>query len=172
MRKQFFFIPVLVLLSVNLSAQVNKNTLTGFVADKYSKQPIEFATVQLLPLADSAVISTTVTNKKGKFSFNKIAYGSYTIRFSFIGYENNNIRITVNQEKQNIGIVEIAATTKIMNEVVVTTKKSLLNTTIDRKVYNVSQDIMAQSGTASDILKNIPSVEVDIDGQVLLRGFG
>ena len=170
MGKHFFFISILVLLSANLFSQGKNNTVTGIVIDKLSKQPIEFATVQLMLQDDSAVISTTVTDKKGKFVFNKISGGSYMLRLSFIGYENNSIKIIVNRQSQNIGTIEITAAAKNMNEVTVTAKKFLLNTGIDRKVYNVSEDIMAQSGTASDILKNIPSVEVDIEGQVLLRG--
>ena len=170
MSKQLFFISVLLLFSGYLFSQEKKNEFTGIVIDKSSKQPVEFATVEVLHQNDSVIISTTVTDKKGKFTFNKIASGSYILRLSFIGYENNSIKITVTRQNQNIGAIEIATVAKNMNEVTVTAKKSLLNTNIDRKVYNVSQDIMAQSGSASDILKNIPSVEVDIDGQVLLRG--
>jgi outer membrane receptor protein involved in Fe transport len=66
----------------------------------------------------------------------------------------------------------LSNSTQQLNEVVVTGKKPMLNTSIDRKVYNVDQDIMSKSGAASDILKNIPSVEVDIDGNVSLRGSG
>ncbi len=158
------------LIATNLFPQAKNSIVTGIVLDKSSEQPVEFATVQLMKQADSTVIITTVTDKKGKFDFNKTASGSYILRVSFIGYENNSIKITVNRQNQNIGQIEITIAAKNMNEVVVTAKKSLLNTGIDRKVYNVSQDIMAQSGSASDILKNIPSVEVDIEGQVLLRG--
>lgn len=158
------------MLSTSLFSQPGNNAVTGIVADKSSKQPIEFATAQLMNPNDSAVVSTTVTDKKGKFIFTNPASGSYILRISFIGYENSFIKITVSRQKQNIGVIEIISAAKSMSEVVVTTKKSLLNTNIDRKVYNVSQDIIAQTGSVSDILKNIPSVEVDIEGQVLLRG--
>ncbi len=170
MRKQFFYISILILFSESLFSQEKTNTVTGIVIDKFSKQPIEFASIQLIRKDDSTVISTTLTDKKGKFIINKISGGNYILRSSFIGYENNRLEITVSQQNHNIGTIEITTTATKMNEVVVSAKKSLLNTGIDRKVYNVSQDIMAQNGSASDILKNIPSVEVDIDGQVLLRG--
>ncbi len=145
-------------------------SVTGIIADKSSKQPIEFATVQLLHPGDSSVINTTVTDRKGKFVLDKITAGNYILCFSFIGYEKTILPVVIKQQKENIGTIEIEVSLKNMNEVLVTARKSLLNTGIDRKVYNVGQDIMAQSGSASDILKNIPSVEVDIEGQVSLRG--
>ena len=116
------------------------------------------------------MITATVSDRKGKFVLDKIANGNYILRFSFIGYEKTIMAVTVNQKKENVGTIEIGVLTKDMSEVTVTSRKSLLNTSIDRKVYNVTQDLMAQSGSASDILKNIPSVEVDIEGQVSLRG--
>ena len=151
-------------------AQTNNAIITGMVADQSSKQPIEFVTVQLLNAADSFVLKTTVTDRKGKFLLDNVAMGQYILRFSFIGYTKIILPITVNKPKENISPVEMALMTKDMSEVTVTTRKSLLNTSIDRKIYNVTQDIMAQSGSASDVLKNVPSVEVDIDGNVSLRG--
>ena len=164
----FFF--TFFLCSIKTIAQANKSTITGIVIDKLSRQPVEFATVQLLNSADSNVIKTTVTDRKGKYLLDGVATGNYILRFSFIGYSKIVMSFTVNQTKEQAGTIEIAGLTKNMSEVIVTTRKSLLYTSIDRKVYNVTQDIMAQSGTASDVLKNVPSVEVDIEGNVSLRG--
>jgi outer membrane receptor protein involved in Fe transport len=172
MSKQFicnaFFLILFILILGGVKGIAQ--SVTGIIADKSSKQPIEFATVQLLHSGDSTVINTAVTDRNGKFVLDKIAAGNYILRFSFIGYEKVILPVVVKQQKENVGIVEIGVLSKNMNEVTVTARKSLLNTSIDRKIYNVSQDIMAQSGSASDILKNIPSVEVDIEGQVTLRG--
>ncbi len=166
----FLFFSSFTLFNSKAIVQANNSVITGFVADQSSKQPIEFATVQLLHPADSIVIKTTVTGRKGKFVLDNIATGKYILLFSFIGYSKIVIPFTVDQPKENAGTIEIATLTNNMSEVTVTARKSLLNTSIDRKVYNVSQDIMAQSGSASDVLKNVPSVEVDIDGNVSLRG--
>lgn len=151
-------------------AQLTESSVGGTVVDRSSKKPIEFASVELLNPADSAVVQNTITDRKGKFLLEKISAGNYIISFSFIGYDKTVIPVNVEQPKENLGNIEIGVISKSMDEVVVTTKRSLLNTSIDRKIYNVSQDIMAQSGSASDILKNIPSVEVDIEGGVSLRG--
>jgi outer membrane receptor protein involved in Fe transport len=146
------------------------SSVTGVVQDKSSKQVIQFATLKLLNPKDSAVIKTTVTDHKGKFSVDNISNGSYLLQCSFIGYAKILMPLTVNQKRENAGVIEIEVLSKDMSEVTVTSRKSLLNTSIDRKIYNITQDIMAQSGSASDILKNVPSVEVDIEGQVSLRG--
>ncbi|MEP6677059.1 MAG: TonB-dependent receptor, partial [Ferruginibacter sp.] len=148
-----------------LSAQIS-----GTVIYQASKKPMALVTVSLLNATDSTANTLTVTDPSGRFNFDKIKPGHYTLRFSFIGYRKTDKAIDVAGKKINAGTVEMIMLPKAMNEVTVTAQKSLLNTSIDRKVYNVSQDIMAQSGTASDILKNVPSVEVDIDGNVSLRG--
>ncbi len=162
---------ILISSSSPIFAQLNGTAVFGIVADKATGQPIEFATVQILNAKDSSITTATVTDKKGKFSFANIVKGNYILQSTFIGFTESyrSFNIT-NQQKLNLGKIDIQATATKLKEVVVTDKKSLLNTSIDRKVYNVGQDIMAQSGTASDVLKNIPSVEVDIDGNVSLRG--
>ncbi len=163
---------IALLFSLSLFCQ-NGGSIQGTVVDKSSRLPVEFATIQLLKVADSSVINTTLTDKKGKFLLQHIPNGNYLVQKSFIGYIDNYTPVAIDKEQKiNLGIIELLNTAKNMNEVVVTSQKSVLNTSIDRKVYNVSRDIMAQSGTASDILKNIPSVEVDIDGNVSLRGSG
>ncbi|HQV55844.1 MAG: TonB-dependent receptor [Chitinophagaceae bacterium] len=169
MQRKLLFITALTFLSVSLFGQA-VNSISGVIQDKTSKQPIEFATVQLLQLPDSSIIKTTVTDKKGKFTIEDIELGNYIVSYTFIGYSQTMLPVTVDQKKETLGQIELEVLSKSLSEVTVTGRKSLLNTSIDRKVYNVSQDIMAQSGVASDILKNIPSVEVDIDGAVNLRG--
>lgn len=157
--------------SSQLIAQQAGTIIAGSVLDKSNSEVVEFATIQLLKLSDSTPIKSTVTDKKGKFILENIEPGSYLLRCSFIGFSNKDIPVNINkQSRLNLGKIEITSVASSLKEVTVTGKKSLLNTSIDRKTYNVTQDIMAQSGTASDVLRNIPSVVVDIDGNVSLRG--
>ena len=133
-------------------AQQVKSTLIGTVVDKASQQPVEFVTVILLNKKDSATIKTTITDKKGKFSIEEIIPGDYLIRYSFIGYDDfiaPELRITAAQKNINLGIVELSHDAKKLNEVTVSSTKTTLNTSIDRKVYNVDQDILSKSGAAS-----------------------
>ena len=160
------------LLSLNLHAQIKNSSVSGIVADRSTGQAIEFATIQLINPADSSIVKATVTDKKGRFILEHIAAGEYSLHCTFIGYERSIKTILINndQHKLQLGTILIASFSATLKEVTVTSKKSLLNTSIDRKVYNVAEDLLSQTGSASDILKNIPSVEVDIEGQVSLRG--
>ncbi len=150
-----------------------RGTITGTITDNVSKQPLEFANVVLIKTQDSSTYANVVTGKKGKFLIEAVAIGNYIIKYSSIGYANNKTApfvISAQQKNYNVGALQLVSESKKLDEVTVTSTKSLLNTSIDRKTYNVSQDIMATTGSASDVLKNVPSVEVDIDGQVSLRG--
>ena len=166
-------ISFLVLIGFPFFAQEPVTSLIGVIVDKDSKTPVEFANIELLKTSDSSVITGTVTDVKGRFIIDQLKAGSYLLRYSFIGYEKTIIPVTVTgKPRMNLGTIEILLQSKPISNVTVTATKSLLNTSIDRKSYDVTKDIMAQSGTASDVLKNIPSVEVDIEGNVSLRGSG
>lgn len=159
----------------SLFSQQSNRVVSGTVVDKISQKPVEFANVSLLKEKDSVVVQGTVTDKKGKFSLTNILPGTYQIRYSYIGYtsvDTRSLTITLEQTIIQLGTIELSNSSTALGEVVVTGKRSVLRTSIDRKIYNVSQDLMSRAGTASDILKNIPSVEVDIEGNVNLRGTG
>lgn len=159
------------LFCVSLTAQQTGTNLIGAITDKTAKNFIEFANVELLKASDSSIVTGTVTDGKGKFSIEQVKAGEYLLRSSFIGYDRTYTHVSVTgKPRMNIGTIEIGISSKVMADVTVTATRSLLNTSIDRKSYDVTKDIMAQSGSASDVLKNIPSVEVDLDGQVSLRG--
>ncbi len=172
---RFFLFIFFVLLSSNVFAQQSKISISGTVIDKTSQQPIQFVSVTIMYQKDSSSVTGTVTDKKGKFSIQDVDPGNYLIRYSYIGYDAINMqRLTVKADYPvvNVGTIIMSNSSKELNEVLVTGKKSMLKTSIDRKIYTVDQDIMSKSGAASDILKNIPSVEIDIDGNVSLRGSG
>lgn len=155
-----------------LSAKA-QTTVTGTVVDNSAKKPVEFASVLLLHLPDSTLTKGTATDKKGKFSIAGVQPGNYIVRTSFIGFdkvESAPFTIEAGTPKYTIEALKLVGDSKTLTNITVTGTRAQLNTSIDRKVYNVEQDIMSRSGTASDILKNIPSVEVDVEGNVALRG--
>jgi outer membrane receptor protein involved in Fe transport len=164
---------VFLLIGLSVNGQQTISTVTGIIIDAASKSPVEFANVELLKAADSLVVLGSITDSKGRFTIDQVKNGKYLLRYSFIGYERSYMPVTVTgKPRMNLGTIEILLASKPINNVTVTATKSILNTSIDRKSYDVTKDIMAQSGTASDVLKNIPSVEVDLDGNVSLRGSG
>src|ERR1700694_2431130 len=161
---------LLALFALRLPAQT---LISGNVLDKSSRQPVEFASVLLIHLPDSAATKGTATDKKGRFAFESVLPGNYIVRCSYIGFnvvQTAAFSLPAGQAKHPLPSIELYNAGKSLADVTVVGRRSTLNTSIDRKIYNVEQDIMSRSGSASDILKNIPSVEVDIDGNVALRG--
>jgi outer membrane receptor protein involved in Fe transport len=175
-RKRHYYLFILFfLIRLTVSAQDPVITIEGTVHDNASGKPIEFATIQLIRLPDSAIVKTTASGKKGEFRLEEIPTANYLVRCSFIGYEVSMVppvALSPGSAVYTVGRVDLSISGKALAEVTVTSKKQSLVTGIDRKIYNVDQDIMSRSGSVSDILKNIPSVEVDIEGGVLLRGSG
>lgn len=167
-------ISLFLVLTLSLSAQNNKlGTISGTVVDKATSRPMEFVNVVLRNKADSAIVAGTETDPKGKFGFIDIPPGEYFIRISFIGYSERRTsarKIDARNLNWNLGTVALTESSVNLDEVVVTGQKAFFNNTVDRKVYNIGQDIMSKSGSTSELLQSIPSVEVDIDGNVSLRG--
>jgi outer membrane receptor protein involved in Fe transport len=171
-----FLLLLFLLSSIALHAQSpSGGSVKGTVVDRSSSRGLEFVNVSLLSLPDSAVVTGTVTGKGGAFEIDKLKEGAYICRFSLMGYRSalsKRIGITPAQRAVAIGSVALDEAPVTLDEVVVTKEKLLQNNAIDRKVYNVGQDIAAKSGSASDVLQNVPSVEVDVEGNVSLRGSG
>lgn len=146
-----------------------KLKVTGKVIEKISKQPLEYATITLKNTANPKMIAGGVTNDKGEFAID-VTSGTYDIIVEFISFKSTEIKqksITDNLSLGTIGLAEDAAQ---LNEVVVRAEKTTVEIKLDKKVYNVGSDLMVKGGTVSDVLDNIPSVAVDAEGNVSLRG--
>ncbi|MCC3156497.1 TonB-dependent receptor [Hymenobacter sp. 15J16-1T3B] len=146
--------------------------LTGTVLDAASKQPVPFATVALLNAAGKP-IDGTVADDKGKFSIGGVAAGTYTVQVSFIGYKNlekPGVSFTDAGETVNLGTITLASATQQLGEVVVQGQRSLVEEKVDRTIYNAEKDETTRGGDATDVLKRVPLLSVDLDGNVSLRG--
>jgi outer membrane receptor protein involved in Fe transport len=173
MPKIYCYLLILIFFSINLIAQNKNGSVYGIVVELGTDNPIPFVNVLLLKTSDSSVVYAAATNKSGRFDFINVTDGDYLIKFSCIGFHElikPGIKIGNGGRKLNMGTNEMISAITDLDEVVVTSKKETFNNSVDRKVYNVEQDIMSKSGTAGDLLQNIPSVSVDIDGNVSLRG--
>ncbi len=147
--------------------------IIGSVADAETNQPVEFATIALIDPATNKPIDGAICDEKGQFSINKIAAGTYTVSISFIGYETQNIEsITVQDKKDelSLGVIKLSTGAKILNEVVVEAQKQLIEERVDRTIYNAENDQTARGGDATDVLKRVPMLSVDLDGNVSMRG--
>lgn len=147
----------------------NKVKVTGKVFEKISRQPLEYATISITAPNDTKVIAGGITNPKGEFDV-AVAPGTYDIKVEFISFKSTEIKGRTIQGDTNLGVVNLSEDAAQLNEVVVRAEKSTVEIKLDKKVYNVGQDMMVKGGTVSDVLDNVPSVSVDTEGNVSLRG--
>ena len=146
--------------------------LTGSIVDSASAKPIEFVSIALYNKGNGQAVDGTVADEKGKFTISKIVAGDYKVLVSFIGYGNktvDNIKLAKGQEL-DLGSISLSSNTKTLNEVTVTGQAALIEEKVDRLVYNAEKDITAKGGDATDILRKVPLLTVDLDGNVSLRG--
>jgi len=149
--------------------QVAKIKIKGTVIEKVSKQPLEYATITFVNPKFPKGISGGITNSKGEFDVD-INPGIYDITVEFISFKPNLISQRKLQESTNLGQIALEEDATQLNEVEVRAEKSSVEIKLDKKVYNVGQDMMVKGGTVSDVLDNVPSVSVDTEGNVSLRG--
>ena len=149
-------------------------SVTGTVVEADGTNPIPFASVALLALRDSTIVSGQLANEDGTFSLTDVPIGKYTLNIQFMGYEtftSKPIMLTPRTSiAYNAGKVGLRKKVNDLNEAVVATEASTLEMLIDRRVFRVGNDLSAAGGNAAEILVNVPSVAVDIDGNVSLRG--
>lgn len=154
--------------SQNKSA-TKKVKVTGIVVEKSSKQPLEYATITFVNSENPKDITGGIIDKKGEFDVN-IAVGVYNITIEFISFKPEKLNQINIQKNTNLGQIALNEEPSQLKEVVVQTKKSTTEIRLDKKIFHVGQDIIVRGGTASDVLDNVPSVTVDTDGNVSLRG--
>ena len=148
--------------------------VTGKVVDNKTNQPVEYATVALQSLKDSSIASGGITDAKGKFSLAEIKLGKYQLIVNFIGFERFiSAPFSLGRDgiQKDFGTISLfISKDNELAEVEVIVEKPLITTSIDKKVFNAEQSITSAGGTALDVLQNVPSVQVDQEGNVSLRG--
>jgi outer membrane receptor protein involved in Fe transport len=167
----------IILLSFNTFAQYapvkGTGSIRGKVFDRSSQQPMEYANIVLFRNADSTILTGTVTIADGSFTIKDIPHGEYYLVANFIGYNKTvkpYIVISDKNRQINIDSVLLVPLSYSVKEVDIVSEKAQVEYKIDKKVINVSQQINATEGTALDVLQNTPSIKVDMDGNVTLRG--
>lgn len=163
------------LLAANAFAQSSKGTgkISGVVIDSTSKQPIDFATIALMRISDAKSVNGGLSDDKGVFKLTGIPNGDYKLVVTFIGYKTTatkKISITDQDNDIKVGRILLQASGKQLNEVTVVGQKELVENKIDKMVYNAEKDVTSRGGDAGDILRKVPMVSVDMDGNIELRG--
>lgn len=146
-----------------------KVTVSGKIYEKSTNVPLEYATVVLKNVDKPEIVAGGVTDEKGNFKVDVIK-GIYTISYEFISLKT----IVINNKKIdsdiNLGTIFLEPDVSQLKEVVLISEKSTVEFKLDKRVYNVGQDMIVKGGTISDVLDNVPSVTVDPDGTIALRG--
>ncbi|MBQ2852975.1 MAG: TonB-dependent receptor [Bacteroidales bacterium] len=142
--------------------------IKGKVIDTETGGPLEYATVSLFYSQDSTFVNGVITDMKGAFSL-KAKAGKYYIVVQFIGYETKTVNINL-KDDITLGNIMMRPDSAMLDEVEVVAEKSTMSMTLDKRVFNVGKDVSSTAGNAIEVLDNIPSVNVDVDGNVSLRG--
>ncbi|WP_066830261.1 TonB-dependent receptor domain-containing protein [Rufibacter ruber] len=147
--------------------------ITGTVVDSTTSKPVEFATIALINAATGKTVDGTVTDEKGRFALTKVANGTYTLSISFIGYDTKELKkvtISAADQEANLGSVRLSSSHTKLQEVTVVGEKPLIEDKVDRLVYNAEKDITNTGGTAADVMQKVPSISLDQDGNIQMRG--
>lgn len=162
------------ILSFPLALFAQKAQIRGVVVDAETKAPIVGASVALLSQRTNAYIRGGQTGENGSFRITDLDINTYALQVTYVGYKEYirpNIVLTAGQQV-NLGNIAIAEDDNIIDEVVVEGRRPELEIGIDRKVFDVSQSMVSVGGTAQDLLANVPTLQVNQDGEVSLRGSG
>jgi outer membrane receptor protein involved in Fe transport len=144
--------------------------ISGTVLDSANQNVVEFATVALLEANSDKAINGAVADDKGKFTIKGIAPGKYKVVVSFIGYETKSLPITVDDKELELGNITISTQAELLQAVTIEGQKAIIEERVDRTIYNAENDLTAKGGDATDVLKRVPMLSVDLDGNVSLRG--
>ena len=185
MKKLLFLLVLLV--SFKLSAQFpggnNKDMakvmkdirgrVYGKIIDASTRKPVEFASVVVLWYNKDSLLSGALTQENGDFSVDNLPpMGGFRFRVTQIGYKPYETKIYIqmpNKIEQDLGDIKLEIDQKQLNEVEITAEKNAVVMSIDKRTYNVDKDLSAKGGTAADVMKNVPGVTVDADGNAQLR---
>ena len=161
-----FFFPFLIV------AQNTKVVLSGIIKDGKTKAVLPYANVVLKTEKDSVLITGTITNEEGLFSLTDVKKGNYILVVSSIGYQTQGQKVLVGSLSAflDLGTIEIVETSKTLDEVTVTAKQDEISNKMDKKTFNLKDNISQAGGSVLESLKNLPSVTVGENGKVLLRG--
>ncbi len=147
----------------------NKITVSGKIVEKTTNEPLEYATVILQNASKTDEISGGITDENGNFKID-VKPGTYNVRFEYISFKTVSQPNKVINANTNFGTIALTESADELDEIVVIAEKSTVEFKLDKKIYNVGKDMMVKGGNASDVLNNVPSVTVDAEGTVSLRG--
>lgn len=143
--------------------------ISGTVLDLDTGQPLEYATLVLQSLRNPDRLTGGITDESGKFSVETFP-GRYNVRVEYLSYKTFELKEQIFRQSTDLGVIKLAPDTEQLEGVEVIAEKTTVEIRLDKKIYNVGKDLTVSGGTVSDVLDNVPSVSVDVEGNVQLRG--
>lgn len=163
---------VFVFLTQEGFSQSRKAVFQGKVIDSLSAAPLAFASIRVFDADQEKLVDGNITTETGDFSI-QLPFGKYYALIEFMGYrplQTTSFVVSVTDTRHDAGVIKLSPQVNRLEEVVVQAEKSSMELSLDKKIFNVGKDLANAGGTANDILMNIPSVSVDPEGNVRLRG--
>ena len=171
MKKTTLFSLLLLFITSTLFAQISNTSqviISGKIVDSKTNQPLEYATV-ILKDVKTKQLSGGITDEKGNFSINT-PKGTYDVSFEYISFKTVTMPNKLIDKSINFGVIKLAEDSKKLDEIVIVAEKTTVDIRLDKKIYSIGKDLSVRGGNASDVLGNVPSVQVDVEGAVSLRG--
>lgn len=185
MKITTLFVPVVIFLFVTTFSfaqqpgghgqqQTADKTITGFIIDSVSGNPLEYASVAAFRMRDSVLVSGAITDARGFFSIPELTYGKYFLKITFVGYMTKDYGPVVFSPQMgnvyDVGKVFVSLSSSSLNAVEIIAEKPFIEMDLDKKVVNIEGNVNVMGGTALDVLETVPSVTVDMDGNISYRG--
>jgi len=162
-------VTLLLVCSISFAVAQKKVKVEGKVVEQGSNIPLEYATITFKTKPDSKIIEGGITDSKGEFAVD-VPLGTYDISVEYISYKTKNYFDKTIDKKINLGTVALSLDVESLDEVEIIAERTTVEIKLDKKVYNIGKDLTTAGGTVSDALNNVPSVAVDIEGAISLRG--
>lgn len=151
------------------NAETKNFKIVGKIVDKEDGVALEYATVTVTSTSDPQDVTGGITDPKGKFEI-EVAKGIYNIKVEYISFTPLTLKNRTIDQNLDLGTLQLAFATNSLNEVTVIAETTTVDVRLDKKIYNIGKDLTTAGGTVSDALNNVPSVSVDLDGGISLRG--
>src|SRR5680860_565904 len=150
-------------------AQSNQFTISGKVIDNELGVPLEYSTISITSVDDPKYLNGGVTDINGNFAI-EVPSGTYNIKVEFISFESKNFNQRRVDSNLDLGTIQLGFSSASLDEVVVIAETTQVEVRLDKKIYNIGKDLTTAGATINDVLNNVPSVSVDVEGSISLRG--
>ena len=148
---------------------ISKFVLSGVVIDQETEQPLEYATITLKNQRRPEMLQGSITDINGRFSF-EVYSGKYDINTEYISFKTITKEGVLIRSNTDLGTIRMEIEASNLDEVELVAERTTVEIRLDKRIYNVGKDITVRGGSVSDVLDNVPSVSVDVEGVISLRG--